>query len=73
MNPVIDPEADYETHLDNIVANAKHEVNPKKNMKEHSKTSKMAAAIAAAKGEKEFEYPKETGKNIPQDGQRHCG
>jgi len=62
---IIDPEADYETHLDNIVANAKHEVNPQEEYERAFEDFKMAAANAAAKGEKDFEYPKGSGKKHP--------
>jgi len=63
---VIDPEASFETHLDNIITSAKHEQEPGMTAEEQAfEDFKMAAANAAAKGEKEFEYPKGSGKKHP--------
>ena len=62
---VVDMETEYATHLDNVIANAKHEVNPQEEYERAFEDFKMAAANAAAKGEKEFEYPKGSGKKHP--------
>ena len=65
----LDPEVSYETHLDNIIKNAKHEQEPEEEQLTSEEQAfedfKMAAANAAAKGEKEFEYPKGSGKKHP--------
>ena len=65
----LDLEVSYETHLDNIIKNAKHEQEPEEEQLTSEEQAfedfKMAAANAAAKGEKEFEYPKGSGKKHP--------
>ena len=62
---IIDPEIEYAQRMDDIVASAKHETNPQEEYERAFEDFKMAAANAAAKGEKEFEYPKGSGKKHP--------
>ena len=60
------PEEDFENHMDSIVNSA--EFNQDAPMTEYERAFedfKMAAANAAAKGEKDFEYPKGSGKKHP--------
>ena len=62
---IIDPEIEYAQRMDDIVASAKHETNPQEEYERAFEDFKMAAANAAAKGEKDFEYPKGSGKKHP--------
>ena len=62
---IIDPEVEYAQRMDDIVASAKHETNPQEEYERAFEDFKMAAANAAAKGEKDFEYPKGSGKKHP--------
>jgi len=62
---IIDMEADYSAHLDDVISNSKHETNPQEEYERAFEDFKMAAANAAAKGEKDFEYPKGSGKKHP--------
>lgn len=62
---VTDVETEYAAHLDNIISNSKHEQGPQNEMDVAFEEFKMAAANAAAKGEKDFEYPKGSGKKHP--------
>ena len=60
------PEEEFEQHMDSIVNSA--EFNQETPMTEYERAFedfKMAAANAAAKGEKDFEYPKGSGKKHP--------
>ena len=60
------PEEEFEQHMDSIVNSA--EFNQEAPMTEYERAFedfKMAAANAAAKGEKDFEYPKGSGKKHP--------
>ena len=55
------PEEDFEQHMDSIVDNATYDIAEDPAFEDF----KMAAANAAAKGEKDFEYPKGSGKKHP--------
>ena len=55
------PEEDFEQHMNSIVDNATYDIEEDPAFEDF----KMAAANAAAKGEKEFEYPKGSGKKHP--------
>ena len=64
---VMDPETAYAQKMDDIISQSKHEQEPSGMTAEEQafEDFKMAAANAAAKGEKEFEYPKGSGKKHP--------
>jgi len=62
---VVDPQTDYAEKLDSIISNSKHEQGPQNETDVAFEEFKMAAANAAAKGEKDFEYPKGSGKKHP--------
>ena len=62
---IINPEAEYASHLDDIISSAEHEQDPNEAYANAFEDFKMAAANAAAKGEKEFEYPAGSGKKHP--------
>ena len=57
----VGPEEDFEQHMNSIVDNATYDIEEDPAFEDF----KMAAANAAAKGEKEFEYPKGSGKKHP--------
>ena len=68
---VIDPQTAYAEKMDAIIAQSKHEQGHEEESAELTAEEqafedyKMAAANSAAKGEKEFEYPKGSGKMHP--------
>ena len=62
---VIDPQTAYAEKLDSIISSAKHEQDPNEAYANAFEDFKMAAANAAAKGEKDFEYPAGSGKKHP--------
>ena len=62
----LDPDESFETHLDSIISNSKHEEEPNVELgfdeEQAFEDFKMAAADCASKGQKEFEYPEGSGK-----------
>ena len=62
----LDPDESFETHLDSIISNSKHEEEPNVELgfdeDQAFEDYKMAAADCASKGGKEFEYPEGSGK-----------